>query len=138
MQGTVLQYDASTHKGFISGHDGNRYTFTQLDWTTNIKPKEGMKVDFETSEKLAKEIVAIKDAHGESTNKLPVWTLILGILTVIDAIYVSEDSFVTSDEMGSITLWAGITVLLGLISLIKKVSLEKAMPLQALLWPLFR
>jgi hypothetical protein len=45
MQGQVLEASAAK-SGMILGDDGNRYTFTGVDWRTADAPAAGMRVDF--------------------------------------------------------------------------------------------
>jgi TM2 domain-containing membrane protein YozV len=46
MKGKVLNYDASTKTGSISGDDGARYIFLSTDWKQQVEPRTGAKVDF--------------------------------------------------------------------------------------------
>ena len=49
MTGQILDYSVQTNAGFISGDDGNRYTFTGADWQEMGPPSAGTRVDFDTS-----------------------------------------------------------------------------------------
>ena len=46
MTGQILDYSIQTNTGFISGDDGNRYTFTGADWQEGSPPRAGTRVDF--------------------------------------------------------------------------------------------
>lgn len=46
MTGQILDYSIQTNTGFISGDDGNRYTFTGADWEESGPPRVGTRVDF--------------------------------------------------------------------------------------------
>jgi TM2 domain-containing membrane protein YozV/cold shock CspA family protein len=70
MQGTVLKFQPETNTGLISGHDGIRYQFTRLEWTSTTEPREGQAVDFEIDDKNAKQIIVLKRAKsGKSKSK---------------------------------------------------------------------
>jgi len=64
MKGQVIAFDEQTNKGKISGHDGNRYSFTLVDWADGGgKPKVGLEVDFDVDDgerNVAKDIIIIK------------------------------------------------------------------------------
>lgn len=64
MKGQVIAFDEQTNKGKISGHDGNRYNFTLVDWTDGAKkPKVGLEVDFDVDDQegnAAKDIIIVK------------------------------------------------------------------------------
>ena len=46
MTGHILDYSIQTNTGYISGDDGNRYTFTGADWQESGPPRVGTRVDF--------------------------------------------------------------------------------------------
>jgi len=72
MQGTVLKFDKQDHTGFISGHDGNRYSFAQVDWKDKKKIKEGMAVDFDIDGedgKKARDVLPV-GAGGKEPSKM--------------------------------------------------------------------
>ncbi len=51
MRGTVLGYDAASHSGVISGHDGRRYRFEPSDVAgAGHAVRPGREVDFEPGE----------------------------------------------------------------------------------------
>lgn len=120
MKGTILQYDKNTHKGFISGHDGNRYTFTKIDWASDKAPKEGMTVDFEANGKEAKDIVQLKTEADESKEKpiLPLVTLFLGVIALAGAFMIAGED-VTTDDVYVPVSWAIIAGIVGIVSIFK-------------------
>ncbi|ESQ86170.1 hypothetical protein AEAC466_02965 [Asticcacaulis sp. AC466] len=76
MQGTVLTFQPETNTGLISGHNGERYTFSLIEWQSRDKaPREGMMVDFEIDDKSAKQIIVMKTAR--TGNKSRVTALVL-------------------------------------------------------------
>lgn len=121
MQGTILKYDKETHKGFISGHDGNRYTFTKADWVSDEDPAEGISADFETDEKEAKDIVALKSEENaeEGSVILPIFTFAVGLLMLCAAALAVEDDIADSDEIFGLGVWFCITIILAAISFMK-------------------
>jgi TM2 domain-containing membrane protein YozV len=56
MKGKVLNFNASTNTGVISGDDGARYAFSTSDWKQQTDPRTGAKVDFVNSEGKASEV----------------------------------------------------------------------------------
>lgn len=123
MQGTVLQYDKDTHKGYISGHDGNRYQFAKVDWTKG-DPKEGVTVDFEPDDKSVKEIIAVK-TEGEKKPKLPLFALILSICSIMSFAVCIEDDIISTEELGAVGTWGGAAIICGVISISKKQGRRK-------------
>lgn len=71
MKGQVITFDEETNKGLISGHDGNRYSFTRMDWTKKeIQPKVRSEVDFEVSDDgSAKDIIALSGGAAEEKSR---------------------------------------------------------------------
>ncbi len=60
MRGEVLYYDDGIGQGFISGDDGNRYSFERSDMQ-QLKPVwKGMRVDFRADGDLAREIFILE------------------------------------------------------------------------------
>ena len=57
MKGNILTFDKLSNTGFISGHDGKRYTFCTQSLAENIVPNKGMEVDFEQDGESAKSII---------------------------------------------------------------------------------
>ncbi|MCG9127931.1 TM2 domain-containing protein [Candidatus Poribacteria bacterium] len=56
MKGKILDFSIQSNSGLISGDDGDRYTFTGVDWKSEKHPARGMSVDFTTDDNNAKEI----------------------------------------------------------------------------------
>jgi len=51
MQGLILDYSMQTHSGVISGNDGKRYNFSNIEWkSTTTTPQKNITVDFEITE----------------------------------------------------------------------------------------
>ncbi|MEL7069644.1 MAG: NINE protein [Cyanobacteria bacterium J06634_6] len=53
MRGTVLSFAIQSNQGFISGDDGNRYSFSGSEWNLDNTPSSGMRLDFDTEGKQA-------------------------------------------------------------------------------------
>jgi TM2 domain-containing membrane protein YozV len=81
MKGTIVLVDTVFQQtGFISGTNGNRYTFSNQDWKGNIAPTQGMEVDFIPDGEFAKEIYPIKAYIQQSSEtKQRVVYIILGV-----------------------------------------------------------
>lgn len=56
MKGKILDYNIQKSSGIISGDDGNRYEFSNLDWKSDKFPQTNQKVDFIIDGVYAKEI----------------------------------------------------------------------------------
>jgi uncharacterized membrane protein YhaH (DUF805 family)/cold shock CspA family protein len=67
MRGTVLQYDDNAGTGFISGDDGNRYTFRRAELQQLRPIRAGNRVDFIPSEAAATEIYLMDHASPPAT-----------------------------------------------------------------------
>lgn len=50
MQGKILDFSVAENKGYITGQDGNRYTFQGTEWKEQKTPSRGNTVDFEITE----------------------------------------------------------------------------------------
>ena len=71
MQGQILEASAAK-SGMILGDDGNRYTFTGLDWRTTDSPAAGIRVDFVPGEGgAAREIFPLPGSMGTSVPPPP-------------------------------------------------------------------
>jgi len=64
MKGNVIGYDADTHTGAISGHDGRRYDFATQDWHGDSAPRHGDVVDFTPEGDRAAQIYLIEPHYG--------------------------------------------------------------------------
>ena len=62
MQGKILGYDAASHTGAISGHDGKRYKFVFAEWKSPGTPQKGAVVDFVADGDNATEIYLVESA----------------------------------------------------------------------------
>jgi TM2 domain-containing membrane protein YozV len=67
MRGTVLDYGIQENTGYVSGDDGQRYTFSGADWKSPGAPQKGQKVDFTAVDSKASCVFAIPSA-GSSGN----------------------------------------------------------------------
>jgi len=67
MRGTILVFN--DNKGIISGHDGNRYHFTKIDWTGKKDPVAGQEIDFATEGENAKNIFLLPSQSGGKHSK---------------------------------------------------------------------
>lgn len=70
MRGTVLGYDATSHTGAISGHDGNRYDFAVIEWKSPGLPMKGMLVDFVAVDGQATKIYVVEAPVARSESWL--------------------------------------------------------------------
>ena len=69
LRGRVLTFHFQSSTGFISGNDGNRYTFSANDWMSyEYKPANGIEVEFLTDGPIAKSIFALGGSNTSSTN----------------------------------------------------------------------
>ena len=66
MRGQVLGYSAEDDSGLISGKDGNRYSFTKLDWKASEAPAGNMKVDFEIDGTKATDVLLLGNLKSPS------------------------------------------------------------------------
>jgi uncharacterized membrane protein YhaH (DUF805 family)/cold shock CspA family protein len=64
MRGEVLHYDEAQGFGFISGGDGNRYTFRREDMRRDASLSKGVTVEFEPNNGQAKGVFPIHSAIG--------------------------------------------------------------------------
>jgi uncharacterized membrane protein YhaH (DUF805 family)/cold shock CspA family protein len=56
MRGEVLFYDEARGSGFITGDDGNRYTFLASDLRQRARIAKGLRIDFRTEDDRARDI----------------------------------------------------------------------------------
>lgn len=70
MKGKVLNYDAGSKSGVVSGDDGMRYSFQSLDWKQQSEPRSGAKVDFVGSNGSAAEIYTDSAMAGGTSKKI--------------------------------------------------------------------
>ena len=107
MHGVILDFNKDTDKGLISGSDEKRYTFTSKDWKSNkTGPNEGIKVDFEETEKRAENIYCTNSSPKPTTNIIfeIVFGVLLFIYTPINTFYLSEYGFFGSIPMNDFFL----------------------------------
>ena len=61
MRGSIIQYDAKTAQGIISGEDGSRYHFSGTDFESDISlAQSGVHVDFEIADGTAISVYVLK------------------------------------------------------------------------------
>ncbi|MBU2707387.1 TM2 domain-containing protein [Zooshikella marina] len=70
MKGKILNFDASTKTGIISGDDGNRYNFQAADWKSASEPRATLKVDFTVNGELAADIYADSSSNSGASKKV--------------------------------------------------------------------
>jgi TM2 domain-containing membrane protein YozV len=70
MKGKILNYDAETKSGVISGDDGNRYKFQASAWKPANEPRNGGKVDYLVNGDSATEIYADGAIAGGESKKI--------------------------------------------------------------------
>jgi uncharacterized membrane protein YhaH (DUF805 family) len=63
MKGNVIGFDPDTNTGAVSGHDGNRYDFTTMDWHGRGQPRHGDVVDFQADGRRAHDIYLIEPEY---------------------------------------------------------------------------
>lgn len=71
MRGEVLHYDEGQGFGFITGADGNRYTFTREDMRREAAVSKGTAVEFQPTGGQAKNVFAIR-AQVQAAGSVPV------------------------------------------------------------------
>lgn len=76
MKGYILNFDAHSKMGTISGIDGIRYSFEESQWKDNISPVKDQEVDFIALENNATEIYVIKNSSSENTS------ILLGLVAI--------------------------------------------------------
>lgn len=59
MRGEILTYDDGPGTGFISGDDGNRYSFSRADLQQLVPIRAGMKVDFVPTNGVATNVIVV-------------------------------------------------------------------------------
>ena len=64
MRGEIIHYDESQGFGFISGSDGNRYTFRREDLRRETYLGKGTQVEFEASDGQARNVFSIRAQAG--------------------------------------------------------------------------
>ncbi|MCB8748904.1 hypothetical protein LHU53_18600 [Rhodoferax sp. U2-2l] len=69
MKCKVLNYDATSKSGVISGEDGARYSFQSSDWKQQSEPRSGATVDFIVTNGVASEIYAESLLPGGASKK---------------------------------------------------------------------
>lgn len=67
MKGKILDYSVQENKGIISGDDGNRYSFENIDWKSSELPQINQTVDFEIEAHSAKNIYGQKILTNSDT-----------------------------------------------------------------------
>lgn len=88
MQGVILDYNIQTNSGVISGNDGKRYSFSNLEWrSTTAMPQKNTTVDFETTENHeAVNIYVLQNTqqniviNNSSTSAAAIVSLIFGLI----------------------------------------------------------
>lgn len=70
MRGEVLHYDEGQGFGFITGQDGNRYTFAREDLRRATPMTKGTVVEFQASGGQARDVFSIR-AMGQATATAP-------------------------------------------------------------------
>jgi uncharacterized membrane protein YhaH (DUF805 family)/cold shock CspA family protein len=64
MRGEIIHYDEGQGFGFISGSDGNRYTFRREDLRRETYLGKGTQVEFEASDGQARNVFSIRSQAG--------------------------------------------------------------------------
>ena len=83
LKGTVKWFNKDKGFGFISGEDGNRYTFNSDDWKNELNPYKNQKVDFLIEEKYAKEVYLVEEEELDNKNDfLPIISVIFSVVGV--------------------------------------------------------
>lgn len=70
MKGKILDYSIQNSSGIISGDDGNRYEFLNVEWKSDKLPKINQKVDFIIDGNNAKGIYLENSSIQLDTNEL--------------------------------------------------------------------
>lgn len=59
MEGKVLDFYSMSGEGILLGADGKRYHFNEPDWKGQVKPRQGISVDFEIEGDRARAIYTV-------------------------------------------------------------------------------
>ena len=106
MKGQVLNVNAQTNGGVISGDDGNRYTFDRTEWRMSDEPRRGLRVDFDPDGSAAREIYAEIGAAGISP---PVTTSPAGQASLAA---LTTGSTIWTSGMGGVGMFVGLAALI--------------------------
>ena len=100
MKGNVIGYDADTHTGAISGHDGQRYDFVTQEWRGPGRPSRGETVDFVADGQRATQIYPLggrfNPQEADTANVVYILylvSLLVGITNIVGLVmaYVNRD-----------------------------------------------
>jgi len=85
MKGKVLDYVIKSGEGYISGDDGERYTFNASEWMSNESyPYKGCSVDFVIEETHAVKVYMTHlQQSSQETSAAAVVSLVFGIMAVM-------------------------------------------------------
>ena len=70
MKGKILDYSIQNSSGVISGDDGKRYNFTNLEWKSDKNPTAKQIVDFSIDEENATSIYLDKNVNSSDKSKV--------------------------------------------------------------------
>ena len=79
MKGTVLDYNIQNNEGYVSGDDGQRYTFSGADWKSPGVPRKGQKIDFTTVDDKAHDIFAMSGLNSSVGGKNKITAALLAL-----------------------------------------------------------
>lgn len=112
MRGTILNYDTTTHKGIISGHDGQRYHFTRKDiQSSKSKIKNEQEVDFDTDGKDAVDIIFVLSEKAKSKT-MALWAFGFGLFLTFGTMHSLSDKVVENFEMLGVIFWNVVILIL--------------------------
>ena len=86
MKGRVLDYSIQSNSGDISGDDGNRYNFGNVEWKGQGLPSRGLYVDFAIQDDRAVLIYPALDESGSTASAIAIGQkskIVAGILALL-------------------------------------------------------
>lgn len=109
MRGEILHYDQIQGFGFITGADGNRYTFRREDMRGALPPVKGGQVEFAASRDQARNVSAraggaVTGPVHQSVHQSPAETSPVGVLPATTTGHFGRNA--TEGHAGSTDMWS--------------------------------
>lgn len=106
MNGTILNFDASTGTGILRADDGKRYRFLSSDWSSDGAAQTGDVVDFEIDGTNATDIFVLKRASSPTNGVSPILTPQTSALAAADTRVMPSAGHDVAPPLGSDALAA--------------------------------